>query len=1105
MKIYQYLAILLAFFANKNLLPANILTVNTLTDIATGAGTSGSLRYLMGIAVDGDTINFDPSLTGSIVLDNSLGNLPPITIDHLAITGNLITNSGVPTTIPMVSIDGQNLPADPYTTCFDIQNTNPSAIYTIANLSFINFAGNGYSAGIRSGSFAGTINISNCYFGTNDGVTIDSNVFGIALTDGLTTATLNLTNSIITGSTGAPFQAWRFKEVNVSGCIIGGNRQPGMDFQSCNGGTITSNLVGVTANGLSANSNENGIFLLNCDKFIVGGSAENRNICSGNGNQGVQLSNCTNCTVSYNYLGTNITGTAAIPNIGNGVSIDSDTSTVSNNNTISNNLISGNSNYGIRLSTSISPDAITNCTISDNLIGTNADGTSAIANFYDGIGINIINYGGGANNQGSISNNTIRDNLISGNSRHGISLNNNATKNFFSNNKIGTKIDGITALPNVGHGIFINSYDTACNSNTFGGYNSMVSGISVTYSNIIAYNTGQGINMTPVPANLTSNPPSTAPQTTLNSFLQNSIFGNANPQIYLTSGENNDQAAPIISQAILSSLEGTANSLYLEGTAPSNFDDRNLKLDFFATPSSLSATNPQGKIYLGTINSVDAGNNYQILLAGFTPIDNTYYITGIATAYDNTSASLGDSSPFSSAIIPTYDTHTTLGTLTAAPNPITSGSPTTLSITFSGGIAPYTAVWSDGHTSIITSSPVTYSPTPIVDTGYYVNIIDALGNNSGSSNTVNVLISTGPIISNISADPIQVNWGQSSNITATFNSGTAPYTANWNDYISGIINSLVVSGVTSPYIRNVTPELTTLYSLQVGDSLGLLSPAATITIPVGPHITSFTATNNPIAPGGSTTLNVSFVGGTSPFTATWYANSAIISGATSISSIVVSPTSNTSYYVIIKDKNNLYSTSNLINIAVDSGATITSISATPTTVLSGASSNLEVIFSGGVAPYTARWSDSTTVTGVSSPYTRIVNPTATTSYQVQIIDSLGVESPSATTEVTVNGSPTISTLTVSPSVIAPNQNAIITLSFDPGSGPCTVDWGDGSSSINASSPISHTVAPASTTSYTITVTNDFGDATQGITVNVITPPSSNLFTAHLLTKYYGKV
>ncbi len=267
MKIYQYLVILLAFFANQNLL-ANILTVNTLTDTAIGTGTSGSLRYLMGIAVDGDTINFDPSLTGSIVLDNSLGNLPLITINNLTISGNLITSSGMPTTIPMVSIDGQNLPADPYTTCFDIQNTNLSAIYTIANLSFINFAGNGYSAGIHSGSLAGIINISNCYFGTNDGVTIDSNVFGIALTDGLTTATLNLTNSIITGSTGAPLQVWFFNEVNVSGCIIGENNQPAIDLQSCNAGTITSNLVGVTADGLRVNPNGNGICLLNCDNFI---------------------------------------------------------------------------------------------------------------------------------------------------------------------------------------------------------------------------------------------------------------------------------------------------------------------------------------------------------------------------------------------------------------------------------------------------------------------------------------------------------------------------------------------------------------------------------------------------------------------------------------------------------------------------------------------------------------------------------------------------------------------------------------------------------------------------------------------------------------------
>lgn len=230
MQIKQYF-LMFIFFLIGNSSQATTLTVNTLTDTNTGSGTSGSLRYLMSIAQAGDTINFDASLTGSIILDNTLGNLPQITVSNLTITGNLITSPGVAIGTPKIAIDGQNLPSNSETICFSINSLNSSDIYTIENLSFINFVGTGgYSAGIYSTSLGGTININNCFFGTTDGVTTSSNVFGIALINGTNTGTLNLANSIITASTGAPFQAWGFNEANVSGCIINGNSQPAMDF-----------------------------------------------------------------------------------------------------------------------------------------------------------------------------------------------------------------------------------------------------------------------------------------------------------------------------------------------------------------------------------------------------------------------------------------------------------------------------------------------------------------------------------------------------------------------------------------------------------------------------------------------------------------------------------------------------------------------------------------------------------------------------------------------------------------------------------------------------------------------------------------------------------
>ncbi len=167
------------------------------------------------------------------------------------------------------------------------------------------------------------------------------------------------------------------------------------------------------------------------------GSSVRGLIINGWGSTGVQV-NGANCTVSWNFIGTNATGTAMVMNGGAGVSLSS------GGNTVSHNVISGNST-GVW----ISQVAATGNTVIGNYIGTSAAGTAAIPNFTYGVGI----VAGAAAN--TIGGTTATDrNVISGNAWHGVYILTN--QNIVRGNYIGTDAAGAAALGNGGNGVEVN-------------------------------------------------------------------------------------------------------------------------------------------------------------------------------------------------------------------------------------------------------------------------------------------------------------------------------------------------------------------------------------------------------------------------------------------------------------------------------------------------------------------------------------------------------------------------------------------------------------------------------------------------------------------------
>src|SRR5207249_1410058 len=115
-----------------------------------------------------------------------------------------------------------------------------------------------------------------------------------------------------------------------------------------------------------------------------GSAASARNLLSGNGRAGVFInSTSTGNDIQNNLIGTNIAGTAAIPNNAGIILSDAPANTIGGTTAATRNVVSGNSVNGIQIGGLSGGN-----TISGNFVGTNAAGTAALGNGVHGIVIN---------------------------------------------------------------------------------------------------------------------------------------------------------------------------------------------------------------------------------------------------------------------------------------------------------------------------------------------------------------------------------------------------------------------------------------------------------------------------------------------------------------------------------------------------------------------------------------------------------------------------------------------------------------------------------------------------------------------------------------------
>jgi hypothetical protein len=311
--------------------------------------------------------------------------------------------------------------------------------------------------------------------------------------------------------------------------LISGNGFGGISVMGSrtSGNSVLGNYVGTDASGSFAIGNQaDGI-------GIVEGAFHNEirgNLSSGNERAGVQISDWGSSynVVAGNRLGTDASGTKAIPNGESGVSMGNAGAMhnrVGGTRPEDRNLISGNG-FGVAI---FGPAAIGNLVVG-NHIGTDISGSHALPNRQGGVGLCCDSRGsviGGASSQEA--------NVISGNVHMGVTA--GSVYDYVMGNYIGVDASGQTGLGNAGSGVWV------------------VGDRNVVQGNVIAFSTsmagqgaGNGINATFDGHNI---------------FRRNAIYSNAGMGIAYPRGPRGVLLgtmlpAPVITRVEPDGVSGTA-------------------------------------------------------------------------------------------------------------------------------------------------------------------------------------------------------------------------------------------------------------------------------------------------------------------------------------------------------------------------------------------------------------------------------------------------------------------------------------------------------------------------------------------------------------------
>jgi titin len=297
--------------------------------------------------------------------------------------------------------------------------------------------------------------------------------------------------------------------------LISGNEGAGVILTGTSGEQVQGNLIGTDSSGTVSVANAAGvvIFLGASANTLGGTTATAGNVISGNTNDGVSITTgplpagpTTQNVVEGNLIGTDVTGTVALANGGNGVEINGippnlgsssvNANVIGGTVTGAGNQISGNGQAGVLLYGS----GTTGNMVEGNLIGTDPSGNVRLPNLHTGVKIrggasgNIVGGPGLPHPPSAVALPPGAGNLISGNNDSGVQIvDTGTTNNLVQGNLIGTNLAGTAIVANFNDGVQI---AFGASGNTVGGLPPNPSASTAGVGNVISGNSLYGVWMT---------------------------------------------------------------------------------------------------------------------------------------------------------------------------------------------------------------------------------------------------------------------------------------------------------------------------------------------------------------------------------------------------------------------------------------------------------------------------------------------------------------------------------------------------------------------------------------------------------------------------------
>jgi hypothetical protein len=492
----------------------NGATGNTIGGVATGAGNVISGNYRFGVllaanntVVQGNLIGTDGS--GTVALGNWVDGIGVGSANNTI--GGTATGAG-----NVISGNGR----------FGIFLTGAGATGNVVTNNTVGAAKGGTTA--LGNAYDGVALVAGASGNTIGGTTVGAGNelsgnqrFGVFVNDSGTTGNVIAGNAIgLTGTGTALANTYDGIAVlnGASGNTIGGTVGGAMNVISSNkrfgvllgvSGTtnnvIAGNHIGTDAAGKTAFANFlNGVAVVTgASSNTIGGTLSGAgNLISGNNSDGILVDACANTLIAGNFIGTDVNGSAALPNIGSGVFLTDGaiSNTVGGTVAAARNLISGNTADGVVVigaGTGSTSAAVTSASqaadpapapganstgnvIEGNYIGTDVAGTTHVANGNDGVDIM-----GGADGNTIGGTATGARNVISGNSVAGINLvGPTQAGNLVQGNYIGTDLTGTHTLANAINGVVLDGS---------GAGHQTIGGTTAAARNLISGNTADGI------------------------------------------------------------------------------------------------------------------------------------------------------------------------------------------------------------------------------------------------------------------------------------------------------------------------------------------------------------------------------------------------------------------------------------------------------------------------------------------------------------------------------------------------------------------------------------------------------------------------------------